>query len=42
MKMVLTGLGKLEIQADDRNMKISDGSRVLTDVLCCEIGRAHV
>jgi len=39
MKMVLTGLGRLEIQADDREMKISDGSMVLTDVLCCAVCR---
>src|SRR3989339_794756 len=39
MKMVLTGLGRLEIQADDRDMKISDDSLVLTDVLCCAVCR---
>jgi len=39
MKMVLTGLGRLEIQADDRDMKVFDNSRVLTDVLCCAICR---
>ncbi len=39
MKMVLTGLGRLEIQPDDRNMKASDDSMVLTDVLCCAICR---
>jgi nicotinate-nucleotide--dimethylbenzimidazole phosphoribosyltransferase len=39
MKMVLTGLGRLEIQADDRDMKLSDGSLVLTSVLCCAVCR---
>jgi len=39
MKMVLTGLGRLEIQTDDRDMKISNGSLVLTDVLCCAVCR---
>ena len=39
MKMVLTGLGRLEIRPDDRDMKVSDGSRVLTDVLCCAVCR---
>ncbi len=39
MKMVLTGLGRLEIQADDRDLKVSDDSLVLTDVLCCAVCR---
>ena len=39
MKMVLTGLGKLEIRPDNRVMTPQDHDSALTRVLCCAICR---